>query len=558
MFITTNGTPLYGKEYKQISNFSDGLARVEIEKDCYNYVDINGREVSDKYFTYASDFIYGRAVVQSDNKYYFIDRKINVISEKYDYVSPFCDFQRPIVKVNNKKMLLDSNFREVLSEWYDDVEYAKEGYIIVEKNKKKTIFDMEGNQITDKWYDYVACFKHGCAVVGILQEHKMMYNVIDKKGNEWGNWVTKEPNILHADGSFSRLYYDKGTNEVEHYQYYDMGDYKVKKGLIGYKCIGPKRTITLKYEPVRLYGENIIICKDNGRQLYEYHIDDNSYEKLYHTFSMTFDDYFMIITSRRDEKEVYFMYGDKKIDISKYYVKYLDHRKIKLNPNIELLSKDEFFALNEDDIREKYRETQREKEELARQKRESEREYEVKRAQKKNEDDQRKLENKKREAIKAVAKASLVLKEYENKTGKISRIDIDDILIDHGGYKEIHPVYIGFGLKYLNLANMPIKDVKVSGIDFRDTNISFGANDPQYVYNKDMSNSNFEGIIFSPAANFDGVNICGSRFSRNNTGKIIDISEENFKNAIYDENTTLDGIKLIDLIKKDEEKKQKM
>ncbi len=48
----------------------------------------------------------------------------------------------------------------------------------------------------------------------------------------------------------------------------------------------------------------------------------------------------------------------------------------------------------------------------------------------------------------------------------------------------------------IDLANVEFTNVKVSGIDFRGTNIEIGGYNlkPQTVYNKDLSNCNFEGI----------------------------------------------------------------
>lgn len=82
-------------------------------------------------------------------------------------------------------------------------------------------------------------------------------------------------------------------------------------------------------------------------------------------------------------------------------------------------------------------------------------------------------------------------------------------------------------LKYINLSLLRTKNLKVSGIDFRGTNIRIN---PQEVYNKDLSNSKFDddNIIGS----FKGVNLCGS-----------DISQESFPldldEAIIDDNTIL-------------------
>ncbi len=106
------------------------------------------------------------------------------------------------------------------------------------------------------------------------------------------------------------------------------------------------------------------------------------------------------------------------------------------------------------------------------------------------------------------------------------QIPKDILLVEVNDHYEINSEFIGV-LKYINFKFISTENLKVSNIDFRDTNIEIN---PQLVYMKDLSNSLFddENIFGS----FDGVNLCGADISKETF--LIDIDK-----AIIDENTKL-------------------
>jgi vacuolar-type H+-ATPase subunit I/STV1 len=83
-------------------------------------------------------------------------------------------------------------------------------------------------------------------------------------------------------------------------------------------------------------------------------------------------------------------------------------------------------------------------------------------------------------------------------------------------------------LRFIDLAYIDSKNLKVSGIDFRGTNIRIK---PQEVYNKDLSNSKFDDQNFA-FKDFSGCDLRGT-----------DLSDEldcfGYENAITDDNTIL-------------------
>lgn len=147
------------------------------------------------------------------------------------------------------------------------------------------------------------------------------------------------------------------------------------------------------------------------------------------------------------------------------------------------------------------------------------------------EDEQKKIEKAKEETIR--------------KEKDIERVEISNIFINVGDHIEINPMFINI-LKFIDLRVVSFTNVKMSNIDFRDTNIEF---DPQIVYNKDLSGSNFEGLYIGPFMNFKGVNIKGCKFSEDNNPNTDDYLNLTFKDSIFDETTTYNGTPLTELIK---------
>ena len=102
----------------------------------------------------------------------------------------------------------------------------------------------------------------------------------------------------------------------------------------------------------------------------------------------------------------------------------------------------------------------------------------------------------------------------------------DILLVKVDDHYEINSEFIG-ALKFINFKLISTENLKVSGMDFRDTNIEIN---PQLVYKKDLSNSLFddENIFGS----FDGVNLCGADISKETF--LIDMDK-----AIKDDKTKL-------------------
>ena len=124
------------------------------------------------------------------------------------------------------------------------------------------------------------------------------------------------------------------------------------------------------------------------------------------------------------------------------------------------------------------------------------------------------------------------------------QIDEKDLFVKIEDHLEISPVYIN-ALKFIDLRYISFDNVKVDEIDFRGTNLLLN---PQIVYRKNLRECDFDRIFISPFLNFRGVDIRGCRFSEDDNPTTDDHFNLTFKDAIYDETTTYNGISFIKIL----------
>jgi hypothetical protein len=250
------------------------------------------------------------------------------------------------------------------------------------------------------------------------------------------------------------------------------------------------------------------------------------------------------------------MYNGYKIDENDYYKKHLIHQdKICISKDVNVLEPSDLYSEKEDEIREKFREALKENERIKNELKVKEQNDQVAELQRNTEREERQDEIRKLEAIRHLTEGVRVLEELTHKKAfsNKDRIVPYGLMVNVSDHVEINPYYLETKvLKFFDLSNVSFKNAKLTGIDFRGSNISFN---PQVVYNKDLSNCNFEGIYFPVSTNFTDVNICGTKFTNDGRATTFDINEESLSKGIYDENTTLNGIPLTELIKKDSAKK---
>ena len=172
-----SNTLLYRRWYNDISDFSDGLAVVELNDKC-GYIDKTGREVIPLKYDWANDFSEGLADVQLNGKWGYIDKTgREAIPFKYDFAYNFSEGLAR-VQLNDKYGYIDTTGREVIPLKYDDANCFSEGLSRVKLNGKYGFIDKTGREVIPFKYDWADDFSDGLAVVKLNGK----YGCIDKTG----------------------------------------------------------------------------------------------------------------------------------------------------------------------------------------------------------------------------------------------------------------------------------------------------------------------------------------------------------------------------------------
>ncbi len=339
-----------------------------------------------------------------------------------------------------------------------------------------------------------------------------------------------------SDIKFARVKVRRGA-KIETV-YLGMPGYKIKLTVGGYFCFNEKNKFKIKHQPVKMFNERNILCTDRNNY-YVFDIKTNKYFKVGPVKDIFYDD--NLIYNEKNRK-VLLAYNDNLIDITEYFIKNLMNKtRLHINHSLDkILSMEEFVFMEMEEIdKMMVHERKKNTDILLKQKEElKQKELREKIEKEKKLEEERK--EKRLEGLKKLKEGLELLKSSGSEL-KIQRIQYDIDLIDKGDHYEI-PKEIIPALKYIDLSLLDFNKLKVDGIDFSGCNIEHL--DPQIVYNKDLSNCNLEGIFLRPLISFEGVNICGTKFSYDNSDLTMNIFNSSLSRAIYDENTTFNGIPL--------------
>ncbi len=480
---------------------------------------------------------------------------------------------------------------------YESFKKVNNKLLIAEKNTRYTIFNMEGKKITKEEFRKVTPF--GTRNQMICKGLDSKEYVLDEEGNVFSNKgydlitlinqdyaqvrdngeifiVDKNGKKLHSNGKkeYEPLYvYNNvivaGENKLIVVPNKRLEDANVQEnllGLMGYTYNNGRETVHIKYRPVMLYGDHQALCVSNKKEFYVYNMITKEYKKVGYITTIHYNESFI-----ESHGKILFPYNDKLLDITDYYNEKLSKENtITFNSNVgEIQTKEEYVKENKGDLgllqiqqdleNEKKAEEQREaakrmqekraKEEAERKallaKQEQERLVRETAERKRKEEEQNKaLKNDYLAQMKELHKKLKELDQYI----EIPKIPVNDLLIDCGDHKEINPSYVDY-LDVVDLSHETFENVKMSGgLNFEGSNIRF---DPQVVYNKNLSGSNFTGIYFSPFTNFTDVNIIGSTFSFDNDSSTIDMFNSSIASAYYDDTTTINGKSVDEYLKRE-------
>lgn len=567
--IDTKGNRLGQYKYPWVGTFVNGYADVRDSIDNYRYINTSGEYISDDSYNQRSNFgTCGLALVRVLYYYYFIDCTGKRVCGPYDEAKCFDgDYAvvrnyfsgYSVINTTGKKVLKDEfeevyinskegyfrvkkkskynlsgpiafkQNKEYLSDiWFDDANVFHDGLSRVVLNGKYNFIDKQGKLLFKMPYSWTSMFENGHAIV----RNGKKYNLIDTNGNELCKWSKNEPNLEKVYHDFVEYDYNRYMCTTT-----NLNGYIVKKTLRGYKCSKGNDSLTVAHEPIKIYGKNIVFLLEKGMYgdtviMYNRSNKTNKYiglaGKVEFYDNLIFDKF---------NKKTYFFYHDDVYDISEYYNSYLKYRKIvSINNNVNFLSKELFLSHNEEEIKELVRQEQ-EKEE---------KEEEDRKLQEARENDLREKEEKISKHEKTIQELQVLVRTLEDlglDTDDNHKLKVKNLFVPVNSHKEIDPKYLEAGLlKYIDLSTESFINAKIDGLDFRGCNINFGPNDLQEIYDRNLSNCNLEGMYIPPFLDFTDVDIRGSRFSDDHNPKTVDGQNVYFKEAIYDETTTYNGI----------------
>ena len=188
-YIDTDGKLLSEKWFDYVGYFSEGFANVQLNGKL-NFIDTEGKLRSNQWFDYVDDFIEGVARVKINGKYNFIDTEGKLLSEQcFDYVGDFSEgFDR--VRLNGKWNFIDTEGKLLSDQWFDYVDYFSEGFAQVYLNDKSNFIDTKGKLLSDQWFDDAHKFSDGFAQVSLNDK----WNYIDTEGkllsDQWFAWAS--------------------------------------------------------------------------------------------------------------------------------------------------------------------------------------------------------------------------------------------------------------------------------------------------------------------------------------------------------------------------------
>jgi hypothetical protein len=157
----------------------------------YHFEDKNKVVLGNKMdYTYASEFMNGRAIVGVSNKYVLVDTNALQYGDVYDQITRI-NGRLFVVCLDGKCFLMDMN-GNYLSKGYNAIDSkVYNGAILVTTGNLKGYIDVKGYEIIKPQFADARGFSNGKAIVTVLYGNSNCYNwdckgvrIIDKKGNK--------------------------------------------------------------------------------------------------------------------------------------------------------------------------------------------------------------------------------------------------------------------------------------------------------------------------------------------------------------------------------------
>lgn len=162
--------------------FSDGFARVQREDRLWNFIDKQGKILSEQWFNYVDNFKEGFArVARTNGEWNFIDKKGNYLfNEWFYYLENFNEGLAKVRRGDDLYNFIDKQGNIVSDKWFIDAYSFVDGFAKVEREDYLyNLIDRQGDILSNEWFNYVSNFNDGLADV---KRTNGEYCKIDKTG----------------------------------------------------------------------------------------------------------------------------------------------------------------------------------------------------------------------------------------------------------------------------------------------------------------------------------------------------------------------------------------
>lgn len=498
---------LYKNWYESVEIPYEGFSVIR-RNGKYNYIDKDEKLLSDTWFEYAKAFHEGTAVVKIDGKMHIIDSTGKISEESFDEIFYSKNGYREVER-DGKYNVISKEGKPLLAEWNDYAHYdiQDRNLMYVERDNKVNYLDFNGKPLLDEWKDFITLVSNGF-FASVEGETLVIYDLD-------GKIVDKVEGISSIDDihlSFRANFIKDKVKKPNYRRKWFHYEYEDENGVHSLEGI-----------PIADYGEILIL--DINNTAYTYNKSSRKTDYLGSLDTIKLESNYIIVGDKK-----YFISGPELIDISSIDFE----RKIDVKPGIDKIKT--FQEFREQCRTEKYQDIINKELEKVRLKQEAERNRQIEvELERKKEEERKLLEEKQQNIRKSLSNLSEILSECSKYLmeiqGKINTNQNEKVLVPEelllvqvDDHYEFNPIFLTQGiLRFIDLRNISLADVKVSGVDLSYTNATIN---PQEIYNKDMSNGKFCGIDFN-LCDFTGVNITGADF----TDAIMDFAINNDVNT---------------------------
>lgn len=425
---------------------------------------------------------------------YYVDESGNPVNDqKYDSgQSHFCDGFAEVGRgkkcnfINTKGELLSKNL------WFEREGYFVNGLAPVRIKRKWYYINTDGIIVTKKGYaGKLDIFYDGyvCNTDG-KKTNWLDRNCIDL----FDNGLTIDDYLKSKSTSLNKNFFEvcyalKNNKEILKgvlCKTIDMKNYQVEKTTDGYRAFNSKDSFFVKYEPIKLCGAIYVLClNQKNSDVYLYNRKTNEYINFGCAEDVMFDDNIII---DGNHNRMYLVISDLMLEITEYC-----NRHLKGLGMYWMFFKSQ---LNEKPYNQENISLNNQVEIL------SEKEYLKREAEKRELLSTQELINQNRS----------IVSELEERKRRVE----EELSVQNNPRK---------------MEMLRKKRRFLQGLD------------------NDLRGCNFEGIHFSVTTNFANADVRGAKFESSDDPAKFEINPFNFLYAICDEDTTLNGIPILDLLK---------